>query len=251
MLPPRASEFRSAHNQAALFQGAIAPSDQAYVDIFLQGRGIDHAYVALHTFQEQDLDGSTMEYVCTNFHELQYKGDICWQMRRACRGQTAQEPSKCSLTNGKLKVTTYYKGKAWFGGEARKVRRQVFDVEQIIHAAAMAYQVRAADEELDLDIRSVGPDSLISYEIGFVGIQEVISDLEYDDRIEVETVEEDRSQRTGIIASAATQGRDSNIRQVPETSSGTLSTSKQSRQVDDNDVRQDPELVFFPSRDSF
>jgi hypothetical protein len=169
------SKMASKVDMDALFDGVIEPSDQAYVDTFLDEAEIDIANVSVRSYEEQSYSKDLKTHVTRFNHEVSYNGDLIWRVeidsRYACDKKT-RFSSSCKLSQGKLGIFLQTEGdkkdNRYWSEKKDKIEKRFLDVASLIRASAAAYQLYAAEEEVGIQYEilnqgSQGEESLNLY----------------------------------------------------------------------------------------
>jgi hypothetical protein len=205
-----------------LFDGAIEPCDQAYVDVFLDPDvGIDLNHISISSYQDSIYSEAKKENTVTFTHELLYKGNAVWRLETNSHNvddNTGGYCSTCAMSTSRLAVTIERKGKKWFGDKRKFSERKLYDIAALIRGSAVAYQMIAAEEEINMQYEVLNNDILpkesfssyvveISDESGESGSDEdsdASSNSDANSKEEGENSDSDESSDAGTVASKKT-----------------------------------------------
>jgi hypothetical protein len=149
-----------------LFDGAIEPSDQAYVDVFLScsNEEVDLNHVSIHSSQDQSYSETQGDCTSTFYHGLHYKGEVVWRIEvcsNSSHDPSGDYTSTCSmLEKGRLEIKIERKGREWMGDKRNFSRKRRYDISSLVRGSAVAYQMFAAEQEIGQQYDILNQDDL-------------------------------------------------------------------------------------------
>jgi len=191
-----------------LFDGIIEPSDQAYVDVFLEANpaAIDLKRISIISHQNQTYCEANQSYTTIFHHELQYKGETIWRVETSSKvssrtkrkkkkkrhqAEAAPYSTTCNVLKGYLEVKVTKIGDTKWS-ETRKL-----DLLSLIRASAAAYQLYALEDEIGQQYELLNRHD---FEIESVKAQTVERDNDDDDSLRVLSEPRRTKYRRSVLA---------------------------------------------------
>jgi hypothetical protein len=164
MSTKRSSNESTKTDVEGLFDGAIEPSGQAYVDVILKSNEIDLTAISIQSYQEQSYSETKETYALTFHHTVRYKGEAIWKIETNSHNDEdgiGGYTTSCNLSpDGRLEVIMERKGNKRKGNKRILNERRLYDIRSLIRGSAMAYQMRGAEEEINLQYTILNKESL-------------------------------------------------------------------------------------------